>query len=76
MWNCEQLWLMVSNEAEADRVRALVEPRVRGTFASIRGRLRVLSWKELHDLYSKLKPNQELLKGLAKRLSKTVRGMK
>jgi len=67
MWNCDQLWLIVSDEARADRARALVEPRMRGTFASIGDKLRVLSWKELHDLYSKLKPHQELLKDLAKK---------
>jgi len=67
MWNCDQLWLIVSDEARADRARALVEPRMRGTFASIREKLKVLSWEELHDLYSKLKPHQELLKDLAKR---------
>ena len=67
MWNCEQLWLIVSDEARAERARALVEPRVRGSFALIRERLRVLSWSELYDLYSKLKPHEELLKDLAKR---------
>jgi hypothetical protein len=67
IWNCEQLWLIVSDEARAERARALVEPRVMGSFASIRGRLRVLSWSEIHDLYSKLKPYEELLKDLAKR---------
>ena len=67
MWNCEQLWLVVSDEAKAERARALVEPRVRGSFASIRGRLRVLGWEELHDLYLKLKPHEGLLKDLAKR---------
>jgi hypothetical protein len=67
MWNCEQLWLIVSDEARAERARALVEPRVRGSFALIREKLRVLSWSELHDLYSKLKPHEELLKDLAKR---------
>uniref|UniRef100_A0A7J3ZIH2 EVE domain-containing protein n=1 Tax=Fervidicoccus fontis TaxID=683846 RepID=A0A7J3ZIH2_9CREN len=66
-WNCDQLWLIVSDEERTDRARVLVGPRVRGTPASIRNRLRVLSWKELHDLHSALKPHEELLKDLTKR---------
>lgn len=57
-WNCEQLWLIVSSESK--RVRALA-------LARSKERVRVLDWKDLHELYSKLKPHESLLKDLAKR---------
>jgi hypothetical protein len=57
-WNCEQLWLIVSSESKRERALAL---------ARSKERVRVLDWKDLHELYSKLKPHESLLKDLAKR---------
>jgi len=57
-WNCERLWLIVSSESKRERALAL---------ARSKERVRVLDWKDLHELYSKLKPHESLLKDLAKR---------
>jgi hypothetical protein len=65
--NREQLWLVAGDEASAERARRLVEPILSGTFAMMRDRARVLSWRELHDLYLKLKPHEGLSKDLARR---------
>jgi len=69
MWRCEQLWLIVSDKAKAERALKLVEPRLRGSFARIRSRLVVLGWEELHSLYTTLKQHAELLKKLAKEVN-------
>ncbi|MCC6050996.1 MAG: hypothetical protein LM580_09835, partial [Thermofilum sp.] len=67
LWGCEQLWLVVSDEARAERARRLLEPRLRGSFARIRDRVRVLGWEELHGLYASLKPHSGLVRDLARR---------
>jgi len=67
LWGCEQLWLVVSDEARAERARRLVEPGLKGSFARIRGRVRILGWRELHELYASLKPHGDLVRDLAKR---------
>ena len=66
-WRCEQLWLVVSDESRADRARKLVEPKLRGAFSRIKDRTRVISWREIHELYKSLKPHKELLRDLARR---------
>ena len=67
LWGCEQLWLVVSDEARAERARRLLGPRLRGSFARIRDRVRVLGWEELHGLYASLKPHSHLVRDLARR---------
>ncbi len=69
VWRCTQLYLVVSDERRADRARQLVEPRIRGAFASLRGRLVILGWEDVHELYTKLKDHSELLKRLSDRSS-------
>uniref|UniRef100_A0A7J2TAJ7 Uncharacterized protein n=1 Tax=Ignisphaera aggregans TaxID=334771 RepID=A0A7J2TAJ7_9CREN len=63
-WNCQQLWLVVSDESDAERARRLVEPKLRGAFEEIKDRVRILSWKELHELYKYLEPYKDILKDL------------
>jgi len=67
LWGCEQLWLIVSDEARAERARRLVEPRLRGSFARIKDRARILGWRELHELYTSLKPYGDLVRDLGAR---------
>jgi len=57
----------VSDEARAERTRRLLEPRLRGPFARIRDRVRILGWEELHGLYASLKPHSHLVRDLARR---------
>jgi len=64
-WNCDQLWLVVGDEASAGRARLLVKPMLEGSFATIRDRVRVLGWRRLYDLA--LEPYH--LRNLLKRLS-------
>jgi len=44
-----------------------VEPRIRGTFAKIFGRLKVLTWPSLKEVYDNLKPHENFVKDLSKR---------
>jgi len=67
VWGCEQLWLVVSDEAEAERARRLVEPRLRGSFARIRDKLIVIGWRDLHNMHASLRPHKEMLKSMSKR---------
>ena len=55
MWRCEQLWLIVSDEAKAERARKLIQPMLEGSSARIKTRIRILGWKELHDVYMSVK---------------------
>jgi hypothetical protein len=57
----------VSDEAKAERARKLVQPMLEGSFARIKNRVRILSWKELHDLYTSVKQYGELVKELSRR---------
>jgi hypothetical protein len=66
-WGCEQLWLIVSDEAKAERARKLVEPRLKGSFAKIKNRIRILGWEDIHEMYTSYNPYKELLKDLSKR---------
>ena len=66
-WNCQQLWLIVSDEANAEKARKLVEPVLKGAFEEIKDRVRILSWKELHELYTSLKNYKEVLRDLIRR---------
>ncbi|WP_434731289.1 hypothetical protein WLZ34_06835 [Thermogladius sp. KZ2Tp1] len=67
IWNCEQLYLVVSDVAKASRVMNLVEPRLRGSFAKIKDRLTVLGYEDIVNLHSSLKTWQDLIKKLSKR---------
>jgi hypothetical protein len=66
-WRPEQLYLIVEDERDGERAKMLVEPRVRGAFARIAGRLRVVGWADLYTVYEGLKRKEELVKELAKR---------
>ena len=67
IWNCQQLWLIVSNEAKAERARKLVEPRLKGAFEEIRDIVIVVGWEEIHKLYTGINPYKDILKELLKR---------
>jgi hypothetical protein len=67
MWRCEQLWLIVSGEAKAERARELIQPMLEGSSARIKTRIRILGWKELHDVYMSVKQYGELVKELSRR---------
>jgi hypothetical protein len=67
MWNCEQLYLVISDEAKASRVMNLVEPRLRGSFAKIKDRLTVLGYEDIVNLHSSLEKWKDLLAKLSKR---------
>lgn len=66
LWRPE-LYLIVADEADLDRARRLVEPRVRGAYARIAGRLKVLAWIEVKKLYDDIKSHKELIKDLMRR---------
>jgi len=65
VWRPEQLYLVVSDERDLARAEKLVEPRVRGAFARISGRLNILTWVDVVNLYDAIKPHKDLLKHLA-----------
>lgn len=67
IWNCQQLWLIVSDEAKAERARKLVEPRLKGAFEEIRDIVIVVGWEEIHKLYTGINPYKDILKELLKR---------
>jgi len=67
VWRPECLYLVVSDEKDLERAKRLVEPRLKGAFSRLRGRLKVLTWKEVLTLHSTLSPQRELVKELASR---------
>ncbi len=67
MWGCEQLWLIVSDEAKSERARRLLEPMLRGSFARIRNKVIIVGWEDLHNMYKSLEPHKELLEMMSKR---------
>jgi hypothetical protein len=67
MWHCEQLWLIVNDEARKERAEKLIEPRLSGSFAKIKEKVKILGWKELHDMYMSIKPYSDLVKELSRR---------
>ena len=66
-WNCEQLWLIVSDEASAEKARKLVEPILKGAFEEIKNKVRILGWKELHKLHMYLKRYKDTLRDLIRK---------
>ena len=66
-WGAEELYLIVSDESDLNRARKLVEPRIRGTFVKIFGRLKVLTWPGLKEVYDNLKPHENFVRDLSKR---------
>ncbi len=66
-WRPEQLYLVVEDERDSERAKKLLEPRVRGAFARISSRLRIIGWLDLHTIYEGLKPKGELVKELSKK---------
>jgi hypothetical protein len=67
IWGCEQLWLIVSDEAKSERARKLLEPRLKGSFAKIRDRVIIVGWEDIHNMYETVEPYKELLERLSKR---------
>jgi hypothetical protein len=67
MWGCEQLWLIVSDEAKSERARRLLEPMLRGSFARIRNKVIIVGWEDLHNMYKNVEPYKELLEMMSKR---------
>jgi len=59
--------LIVSDEAKTERAEKLIEPRLRGSFARIKDRVKILGWEELHEAYTTLKHYKKLLKSMSKR---------
>jgi hypothetical protein len=66
-WGCEQLWLIVSDEAKSERARKLLEPRLKGSFARIRDKVIIVGWEDIHNMYESVEPYKELLERLSKR---------
>jgi hypothetical protein len=67
MWGCEQLWLIVSDEAKSERARRLLEPMLKGSFARIRNKVIIVGWEDLHNMYENVEPYKELLEMMSKR---------
>jgi hypothetical protein len=67
VWGCEQLWLIVSDEAKSERARKLLEPRLKGSFARIRDKVIIVGWEDLQSMYESVEPYKELLERLSKR---------
>lgn len=65
-WHPE-LYLIVSDESSFERAKALVDPHLRGSFATLKDKVLVLSWKETFNLYRSISQHSELLKKLSKR---------
>jgi len=56
---------VVSDERDLERAKKLVEPRLKGAFSRLRGRLKVLTWNEVVTLHSALNQQKDLIKELA-----------
>jgi len=67
VWRPESLYLVVSDERDLERAKKLVEPRLKGAFSRLRGRLKVLTWGEVVTLHSALNQQKDLIKELASR---------
>jgi len=67
MWGCEQLWLIVSDEAKSERARKLLEPMLKGSFARIRNKVIIVGWEDLQSMYESVEPYKELLEMMSKR---------
>jgi hypothetical protein len=67
VWGCEQLWLIVSDEAKSERARRLLEPMLKGSFARIRNKVIIVGWEDLHNMYKNVEPYKELLEMMSKR---------
>jgi hypothetical protein len=67
-WRPEQLYLVIEDESDSERARKLIEPRIKGAFARISGRLRIITWRDIYRLYSNLDKDRQLLKEIAKRV--------
>jgi predicted RNA-binding protein len=67
VWRPESLYLVVLDERDLERAKKLIEPRLKGAFSRLRGKLRVLTWKEITTLYSILNQQKDLIKELASR---------
>jgi len=67
IWRSEQLYLVVQDERDSKRAEKLLGPRVKGAFAQISHRLRIIGWFDLYMLYDGLKQREELVRELAKR---------
>jgi len=67
MWGCEQLWLIVSDEAKSERARRLLEPMLKGSFARIRNKVIIVGWEDLQSMYESVEPYKEFLEMLSKR---------
>jgi len=67
MWRPERLYLIISDEGDLDRARRLVEPRIRGAFSRIRGKLKVHVAGDIKRLHDNLAPHKDLVKDLAQK---------
>lgn len=67
VWRPMALYLIVLDEKDLNRANKLVEPRIRGAFSRIRGRLKVLTYNEVTILHNTLSPVKQLIKDLASR---------
>jgi hypothetical protein len=67
IWGCEQLWLIVSDEAKSERARKLLEPWLKGSFARIRNKVIIVGWEDVHNMYKSVEPHKELLEMMSKR---------
>jgi hypothetical protein len=61
------LFLIVGDIRDSKRARRLVEPHVRGAFARIARRLRIIGWADIYSIYNGLKTREELIKDLTRR---------
>lgn len=68
----EELWLAVCDEKNSERAMKLLEPMLKGSFAKIKDRVRIIGWRDLYNLYVRIKEHEDLLKKLAKRKFKIV----
>jgi len=67
VWGSERLYLIVGDEGDTERARSLVEPRVKGAFARIADKLRIVGWIDIYAVYESLRRKEELIRDLAKR---------
>ena len=68
IWRPEQLYLIVLDERDLNRALKLVEPRLMGAFSRIRERLKVLTCKEVKELYDNLSSYGSLIKELSRKV--------
>ncbi|MDW8011236.1 MAG: hypothetical protein RMH84_06575 [Sulfolobales archaeon] len=66
-WNVPELWLIISDEEDLDRIEKLLGPKLSGSFSRIKKYVKVAAARDIIKLYHNLVSHEGLLRELSKR---------